>query len=97
MPADRAARVAEGVVGLRAGFLVFHASPQIYRAVDSGEAHADDAEFNSSRSDRSWRNRRVPPTSAMWRLDVCLLIQLAVGKGPPDRYKHEFAVQGAFL
>ena len=30
------------------------------------------------------------------RLDLCLLIQLAVGKGPPDRYKREFAIQGAF-
>jgi hypothetical protein len=30
------------------------------------------------------------------RLDLCLLIQLAVGKGPPNRYKHELAIQGAF-
>jgi hypothetical protein len=30
------------------------------------------------------------------RLDLCLLIQLAVGKGPPNRYKHELTIQGAF-
>ena len=30
------------------------------------------------------------------RLDLCLLIQLAVGKGAPDRYKREFTIQGAF-
>jgi Domain of unknown function (DUF4263) len=30
------------------------------------------------------------------RLDLCLLIQLAVGRGPPDRYKHELAIQGVF-
>jgi antiviral defense system Shedu protein SduA len=30
------------------------------------------------------------------RRDLCLLIQLAAGKGQPDRYKHEFALHGAF-
>jgi hypothetical protein len=30
------------------------------------------------------------------RLDLCLLIQLAVGRGPPNRFKHEFTIQGAF-
>src|SRR4051812_31216057 len=30
------------------------------------------------------------------RKDLCLLIQLAAGKGQPDRYKHEFTLQGAF-
>ncbi|MEH3148427.1 MAG: DUF4263 domain-containing protein [Methylobacterium frigidaeris] len=30
------------------------------------------------------------------KLDLCLLIQFAVGKGPPDRYKHEMTIQGAF-
>jgi hypothetical protein len=29
------------------------------------------------------------------RIDLCLLIQLAAGKGHPDCYKHEFAIQGA--
>jgi hypothetical protein len=30
------------------------------------------------------------------RRDLCLLIQLAAGKGRPNRYKHEFNLQGAF-
>ncbi len=30
------------------------------------------------------------------RLDLCLLIQLAVGRGSPDRHKHEFGIQGVF-
>jgi hypothetical protein len=30
------------------------------------------------------------------RLDLCLLIYLAFGRGVPDRYKHEFTIQGAF-
>jgi hypothetical protein len=30
------------------------------------------------------------------RKDLCLLIQLAAGKGIPDRYKHQFILQGAF-
>ncbi len=29
------------------------------------------------------------------RTDLCLLIQLAAGKGHPDCFKHEFAIQGA--
>jgi hypothetical protein len=29
------------------------------------------------------------------RIDLCLLIQLAAGKGHPDCYKHEFTIQGA--
>lgn len=30
------------------------------------------------------------------RRDLCLLIQLAAGKGRPDRIKHEFSIQGVF-
>lgn len=30
------------------------------------------------------------------RLDLCLLIQLAVARGSPDRFKFEFTIQGAF-
>jgi hypothetical protein len=30
------------------------------------------------------------------RLDLCLLIYLAFGRGQPDRYKHELTIQGAF-
>jgi hypothetical protein len=39
-------------------------------------------------------NRIVAELKA--RKDLCLLIQLAAGKGQPDRYKHEFTLQGAF-
>ncbi|UEM06740.1 hypothetical protein JL101_002385 [Skermanella rosea] len=39
-------------------------------------------------------NRVVTELKA--RKDLCLLIQLAAGKGQPDRYKHEFMLQGAF-
>ena len=30
------------------------------------------------------------------RTDLCLLVQLAAGKGHPDCYKHEFTLQGFF-
>ncbi|QQP90158.1 DUF4263 domain-containing protein [Skermanella sp. TT6] len=39
-------------------------------------------------------NRVVTKLKA--RKDLCLLIQLAAGKGQPDRYKYEFMLQGAF-
>jgi hypothetical protein len=30
------------------------------------------------------------------KVNLCLLIQFAAGKGHPDRYKREFNIQGAF-
>lgn len=51
---------------------------------------------------KAWldRNAEFPESRVVAELkarkDFCLLIQLAAGKGQPDRYKHEFTLQGAF-
>lgn len=61
-----------------------------------GRAESQLTEFKQWLDDHSEFDEAAVVEQLRARLDLCLLIQFAVGRGAPDRYKHEFSIQGAF-
>jgi hypothetical protein len=63
--------------------------------IDFAKAESELDEYKSWIDTNSEFNERRVVTELKHRIDLCLLIQLAAGKGHPDCYKHEFTIQGA--
>jgi hypothetical protein len=64
--------------------------------LDVSRAKSQLGEFKQWLADHAEFDEKEAMVELRSRLDLCLLIQVAVGRGAPDRFKFEMEIQGAF-